>query len=144
MLSRLLTLAVLLLLLVPATPQAQDAAISETDRAAIQAVIQSQLSAFQRDDWPAAFAHASPAIQRKFGDAESFMAMVRSGYSAVYRPSETEMRALRRLDGSLVQEVLFVGPDGQAVTALYRMEQQPDGSWRIAGVLLLAAPDTTA
>jgi len=29
-----------------------------------------------------------------------------------------------------------IGPDGRGVIALYRMEEQPDGSWRIAGVTL--------
>jgi len=29
-----------------------------------------------------------------------------------------------------------IGPDGRGVIALYRMEEQPDGNWRIAGVTL--------
>jgi hypothetical protein len=36
-----------------------------------------------------------------------------------------------------------VGPDGQAVIALYVMERQPDGSWRINGVYLLQVPGET-
>jgi hypothetical protein len=31
----------------------------------------------------------------------------------------------------------LIGPDGEAATALYAMEQEPDGSWRIAGCMLL-------
>ena len=141
--KRLLLLTMFLLLVAPAS-WAQETAISPTDRTAVQAVIQSQLAAFQRDDGAAAFSYAAPAIQRKFGDAERFMAMVRSGYAAVHRPREVEMRRLRAEGDALLQEVLFVGPDGQPVLAVYRMERQADGAWRIAGVVLLAAADSTA
>jgi len=36
-----------------------------------------------------------------------------------------------------VQEVVLIGPNGQEWLALYAMEQQPDGSWKIAGVRLV-------
>jgi hypothetical protein len=32
-----------------------------------------------------------------------------------------------------VQSVELVGPDGGHYIALYRMEKQPDGSWKING-----------
>ena len=146
--KRLLCLTMLLMLAVPASwvleAGAQEAGVSVADRAAVQAVIQSQLAAFQRNDGAAAFSYAAPAIQQKFGDAESFMTMVRSGYAAVHRPQEVEMREIRAAGDALLQEVLFVGPDGQPVLAVYRMERQADGSWRIAGVVLIAAPDSIA
>jgi hypothetical protein len=42
-----------------------------------------------------------------------------------------------------LQEILVVGPDGQPVLAEYIMQRQPDGSWRINGVILLAAAGET-
>ena len=54
------------------------------------------------------------------------------------------MRDLRPEGENLLQEVLFVGPEGQPVLAIYRMERQPDGSWRIAGVVSISAPDSMA
>jgi hypothetical protein len=33
-----------------------------------------------------------------------------------------------------------IGPDGQPALALYAMERQPDGSWRIAGCTLTRPP----
>ncbi|MDB5363003.1 MAG: hypothetical protein JWO51_4300 [Rhodospirillales bacterium] len=110
------------------------------DRSAIQAVIQQQLDAFQADDGKAAFALASPGIRRQFGDADNFLAVVRQGYPMVYRPRETHFGALDEEDGQMVQKVAFVGPDGVLVTALYMMERQPDGSWRIAGCVIARAP----
>ena len=113
---------------------------SAVDRSAIQAVIQQQLDAFQADDGKAAFALASPGIRRQFGDADNFLALVRQGYPMVYRPRETRFGALDEQDGQMVQKVAFVGPDGVLVTALYIMERQPDGSWRIAGCVIARAP----
>jgi hypothetical protein len=103
--------------------------------------IESQLLAFQRDDGERAFSFASPGIRRKFANTGIFMAMVRNGYPAVYRPREVEFRDLRAEAGRLLQEVLFVGPDGRPVLAVYEMQQQPDGSWRIDGVTLARAAD---
>jgi hypothetical protein len=113
----------------------------DADQAAIRQVIESQLSAFQRDDASGAYAHASPMIQQKFGNADIFLEMVRTGYVAVYRPREVEFRDLVRRDGLIIQELFVVGPDGRPVLALYEMQRQPDGSWRINGCYFAAAPD---
>ena len=116
----------------------------DADRAAIQSVIQQQLNAFQADDGRAAFALASPGIRQQFGDPDTFMALVRQGYPMVYRPRETHFGALAEEDGRIVQKVAFVGPDGVLVTALYMMEREPDGSWRIAGCVIARTPSESA
>ena len=112
------------------------AALGAADRAAIRAVIEAQLAAFARDDAEAAFAFAAPAIQAKFGDAETFLAMVRAAYRPVWRPAETRFRALETSGARPVQEVFIVGPDGAAWIALYPMVRGPGGAWRIAGCVL--------
>ncbi len=112
--------------------------------AAIRSVIESQMAAFRIDDGPAAFAFASPGIQAQFQTPEIFMSMVKTGYAPVYRPQSVEFRELMHAAGGPVQVVHIVGPDGSAVLALYSMEQQPDGSWRIDGCTLTAAPDVGA
>jgi hypothetical protein len=131
----------LLLALVTATP-ATAQSLGDADRAAIRSVIEAQLGAFRRDDGVAAFSYASPTIRAKFRTAEIFMDMVRNGYRMVYRPREVEFREARILDGRPVQEVLFVGPDNQAVIAVYFLEQEDDGSWKIDGVYLLRSPQS--
>ncbi|HYB09738.1 MAG TPA: DUF4864 domain-containing protein [Alphaproteobacteria bacterium] len=115
-----------------------------TDQAAIRHVIESQLAAFARDDGVAAFAYASPGIQAKFGTADAFMEMVRTAYPSVYRPQTTEFRDLVAMPDGPVQKVLFVGPDGRAVLALYSMEREADGTWRISGCALAEAPAESA
>ena len=106
-----------------------------------QAVISHQLGAFQRDDGQAAFSDASPSIQQMFHDPATFMEMVKTGYLPVYRSSHVEFRDLGMIDGKLIQQVYMVGPDGVAVLALYEMQRQPDGSWRINGCSIARAPD---
>lgn len=128
----------------PARAQAPASDVPSADRAAIRGVIGAQIEAFRRDDGAAAFAFASPGIQRLFGDPDSFMRMVRGGYQPVYRPRDVVFRDLVRLSGDLVQVVEVVGPDGRRVLALYPMEQQPDGSWRIAGCQLVEPDDESA
>jgi hypothetical protein len=40
-----------------------------------------------------------------------------------------------------VQKVFFLGPDGRPALALYFMELQEDGTWKINGVRMTEAPD---
>ena len=114
---------------------------SDADQAAIRQVIQSQIAAFQKDDGPTAYGYASPTIQQKFINPEVFMEMVRTGYPAVYHPRTVEFRDLKVESGRLLQEVFVVGPDGSPALAIYEMQRQPDGSWRINGCWLTGAPD---
>ncbi|MEQ8355779.1 MAG: DUF4864 domain-containing protein [Kiloniellaceae bacterium] len=107
------------------------------DQAAILGTIRSQLDAFQADDGSRAFSYATPQLRHLFGTPANFMAMVRGGYQAVYRPQSVEFLDARIVDGKIGQAVRFVGPDGSAVIAIYTMEQQADGSWRIAAVQLI-------
>lgn len=103
---------------------------------AFEEIIETQIAAFARDDGAAAFSLASPDIQRMFGSAEQFMQMVRSSFKPVYRPRSYRFEESLLVDGQHAQPVSVIGPDGRGVIALYRMQAQKDGSWRIAGVTL--------
>ena len=129
-----------LLLLLAGAANAQDAGLSDTDRAAIRDIIGRQVEAFRRDDGDGAFGLASPNIQHMFGTSDIFMDMVRQGYQPVYRPRVFDFREIVDLNGQPAQKVHVVGPDGRPVTAVYPMTQLPDGSWRIDGCYL-QAPD---
>ena len=137
MLSRIIVMLVLF-----AAPAQAQSSVADADQARIIGVIQGQMAAFQADAAGEAFSYATPGIQRMFGTPERFMAMVRSGYQPVYRPQEVEFRELRDTAEGPVQSVLVVGPDGVAVMALYIMQQQADGTWRIAGCVLAPVDDT--
>ncbi|WP_421707783.1 DUF4864 domain-containing protein [Algihabitans sp.] len=111
--------------------------------AAIRLVIESQLEAFRRDDGAEAFSYASPSIQRRFRSAEVFMQMVQTGYPQVYRPRSVEFEDLDFAEDRAVQGIFLVGPDGRGARALYFMEMQPNGGWKIDGVQLQLLPETT-
>jgi ketosteroid isomerase-like protein len=111
-------------------------ALPSAEREAIHGVIQNQLDAFRADDAGAAFGYASPNIQGMFGNAEHFMAMVKTGYPPVYRPRSSAFGGLVEIDGLTVQKVRLVGPDGRAALALYFMEREADGTWKIDGCQL--------
>lgn len=120
------------------------AAVSPADRAAIEAVISAQIEAFRRDDGPAAYAFAAPNVQALFPTVEIFMRMVERGYAPVYRPQAVRFAETVIEGGEVVQRVLLRGPDGRAHLALYTMERQADGAWKIAAVVLIVLPETGA
>jgi len=128
----------------PAGAQIPATDVGAADRAAIRGAIAGQIAAFRRDDGVAAFGFASPGIRGMFGTPDNFMAMVRGGYRPVYRPQDVAFRELLRLGDTLIQPVAVIGPDGARALALYAMERQSDGSWRIAGCQLVDPPDEDA
>jgi hypothetical protein len=117
--------------------------VAAADRGAIRSVIGDQMAAFQRDDAETAFGFAAPNIHALFQTPENFLAMVRQGYQPVYRPSQVRFGELVRLDGQLAQLVHVVGPDGVPQLAVYFVERQPDGRWRITGCMLAVEPGAT-
>jgi hypothetical protein len=107
--------------------------------AAAQGVIRSQVEALGRDDAVAAYAYAAPAIRNMFPEADLFLFMVQHSYAPVYRHKSFEFGEARVADGQIAQRVHIVDADGQAWEALYTLEQQPDGSLKIIGCVLLKA-----
>ncbi len=112
---------------------ADEDSIDAQDRVKIQAVISSQLRAFQRDDDVIAFSYTTPTVRRKFGSPQAFMAMVRRGYETLYHHRSTQFLEAVVLEGSVVQPVRIVTVDGEVIVALFTMEQQADEDWRVSG-----------
>ena len=131
--SRFLLIATLLLGVVTLAGAAE---VSRKDSAAIRAVIQEQLDAFARDDAARAFALATPGIRARFGTPEAFLEMVRAAYPVVYRPRSVEFDASVILEGEVMQPVRMIDAEGRAWIALYPMERQANGTWRINGCQL--------
>jgi hypothetical protein len=119
--------------------QSKPAGPSAQDWRAIRHTITRQIDAFQRDDAKTAFSYAAPSVRRQFRTPHEFMSMVRTGYSAVYRP-----RAFRFLDpftvsGHVIQALEVVTQDDTVMTAYYIMERQSNGKWKIAACTLEAS-----
>ncbi|WP_104664047.1 DUF4864 domain-containing protein [Ensifer adhaerens] len=102
-----------------------------------RAIIQQQIAAFLHDDAEAAYSFASPAIRGKFPDKATFFDMVKRGYQPVYRPGNFAFGRSKVVGDQVLQEVLISAPDGKDWTAVYELLKQPDGSYKINGVMIL-------
>jgi hypothetical protein len=108
---------------------------------AIKNVIESQLNAFAADDGATAYSFAAPIVKGAFPNPDIFMSMVKRGYQPVYRNT-------KRIFGDAFQDglgrpamrVVLTGADGKRYEAIYSMEQQADGLWKIAGCVILSIP----
>jgi hypothetical protein len=120
---------------IAASAHANDASVK-----AGQAVIQQQIGAFLNDDAEAAYSFAAPAIKKKFPDRDVFFKMVQQGYQPVYKANNFAFGRSSEADdgGTVWQEVLSTGDDGKNWKALYQLERETDGSFKILGVQIVA------
>jgi len=109
------------------------------DVANAQSVIRAQEEAFRRDDAAAAYSYAAPGIRQIFPQADIFMSMVQNSYPPVYRHRSFEFGAAQSEGDRIAQRVHIVDGNGEAWEALYTLEQQSDGSFKITGCSLLKA-----
>ncbi len=127
------------------------AVLAEPDARAVRQVVQAQLDAFAADDAERAFSYASGAIRAQFGDAPTFMAMVRSGYPMVVRPAavsffqaQTEAReggaegAPATARQNVQQNVHLRDREGRLWMATYLLERQAGAGWLINGCVVVA------
>ncbi|MCC0806714.1 DUF4864 domain-containing protein [Methylobacterium sp. W2] len=119
---------------------ADDAAKSEA-----RATVERQIEAFRKDDAATAYAQAAPSIQGMFASPETFIEMVRKGYAAVYRARSFSIdRVEESGEDGLTLGMKLQDENGVDWMALYSLEKQNDGAWRINGCRLVKAPGDNA
>jgi hypothetical protein len=130
-----------LLLLLVATALPSTAAADDPADGARQ-IIEQQIEAFLKDDATAAYAFAAPGIKARYPDKNAFFDMVKKSYQPVYKPGNYAFGRSVSLKGgeTILHEVLIEGRDGKDWKAIYQLLRQPDGSYRIGGVVI--APET--
>lgn len=111
-----------------------------SDWKAIQRVIREQLQALKAGDGKKALTYAAPGIRVQLGPPENFLRMVRNGYGALLDARYTKFLEGAIIGGNTIQPLRLVLPDDTVLVALYQMEKQKNGSWRIAGCVI--APST--
>jgi hypothetical protein len=145
MTRRLTLIALSLLALISCALNLSAQSVTDAEAQEFQRVITSQLNAFNADDGAAAYGFAAPTIKRMFPSPEIFMSMVKKGYAPVYRRQSYSFgRIGNEMGGAPTQHVTIVDVNGKTWTALYAMERQPDGSWKIIGCQLVEAPGADA
>lgn len=116
---------------------------SSEANAEFKAIITQQLQAIAQDDAGSAYAQAAPNVQRIFPSPDIFMGMVKNGYPQVYRNKQYNFaEAGTDKVGRPFQRVEILGADGVRYTAIYFMEHQADGSWKISGVVITKDSET--
>ncbi|MEO6564953.1 MAG: DUF4864 domain-containing protein [Casimicrobiaceae bacterium] len=138
-LTRAVLMAMLLVPFAQATPPASHT-LPRTEWKAIEKVIEQQRSALRAGDGTRAIAFATPALRGQFGTPENFLRMVRNGYAALLDARATRFLEGAVIEGSVIQPLRLILPDNTVLVAIYQMEKQKDGHWKIAGCVL--APST--
>jgi ketosteroid isomerase-like protein len=109
---------------------------ADSAEAAVRAIVEAQVAALAAGDAEEAFSYATPDIQKRFGSAENFLAMVRLSYSALIKAEVFEVEAAEAQGQHGAVRAHVVGKDGKAFKAIYPLLRQPDGAWRIDGCYL--------
>ena len=115
-------------------------ALTQKDWTAIRKVIGEQLVALKAGDGAKAMTYAAPGIREQFGTSENFMRMVRDGYGALLAARSTQFLEGAVIEDAVVQPLRLVLPDDTVLVALYQMQRQGNGQWRIGGCWI--APST--
>ena len=124
----------------PAAPPPASETLVAAEWNAIKEVIGDQRTALMAGDADRAFSHAAPGIRAQFRTPENFLAMVRAAYDALLDTRYAEFLEGAVIDGKVIQPLRLIAPDNTVRVALYTMERQEDGRWKIAGCVL--APST--
>ncbi|MFG7487845.1 DUF4864 domain-containing protein [Methylorubrum rhodesianum] len=135
------TVASLLILVLAGLAARADDASRDTARRAARATIERQIDAFRRNDAVGAYAEAAPQIRNLFPSAETFIAMVAKGYAPVLRPRSYRFEtAQETAEDEIAQGLSLQDEAGLDWVALYTLQRQIDGQWRITGCQLKKAP----
>ncbi len=140
--KRIATIVIIAMALAAGAPSASaatppgHAALRSAEWNSIQLVIDDQLKALRAGDGAKAMSYAAPGLRQRFGTPERFMRMVREGFRPLLDARSSAFLDGAVVDGITIQPLQLVLPDSSVVVALYRMEKQRDGVWRIAGCVI--------
>jgi len=107
---------------------------------AIQRVISEQRTALIAGNDKKAFGYASPGVRAQFGNAATFVTMVQTAYAPLLTARYVEFLEGAVIDGVVIQPLRLIDADNTVRVALYSMERQRNGTWRISGCQI--APST--
>lgn len=95
-------------------------------------VIEAQLEAFKQGDGVKAFSYAAPTIQTVFGDADTFMQMVRKGYDVVLRPASVRFVKFQSDGLNAAHALQMIDQQKVLWNVYYVLQKTPDGEWKIS------------
>lgn len=124
-------LAIFALGLLLAVFQSPAKAAQTDDERDTKAVIEGQLSAFKNNDVQRAFDYAAPSIQRAFGNANNFVAMVRQNYAVVFKPASVQFIRYEGNGEFAAHALQMIDQQKVLWNVYYELQRRPQGEWRI-------------
>lgn len=132
--------AMLILLAGLALPLSSAAAVDEVsqeDQLAIKAVVASQLEALAADNADAAFALATADTRSRLRNSDTFLQIIKQQFTPIYRHQRALFSAPEVIAGRMVQIVRLTDSESSVWLAIYQMQKESDGQWKIAGCRLI-------
>ena len=126
-----LRLILLALLLLPWSATGREMTGDEALR--IRNVVQSQLEAFAADDATAAFGLATASTRAMLGTPEQFLQLVKEYYPPIYRHRRALFSQPEMFEGRVLIMVRLTAQDNVVWIAVYEMERETGGDWKIEG-----------
>ena len=116
--------------------------LTPSDQTAMRLLIEEQIAAMRADDWPGAFALASPDLQEQYGTPTALKDDVSAHYAPLPHIADVEFIDIVTFRELPTYRVILTDDDGSTTTAYYLVRRLDDGSLRIAGCVLVRARST--
>jgi hypothetical protein len=113
--------------------------LTRADQARMRQLVEAQIAAMRTDDWPGAFALASPDLQAQYGTPAAFRT---AHYAPLPAVASAEFIDIVTFRGLPTYRVTLTDGDGSMTTAYYLVRRLDDGSLRIAGCVLVRVPNS--
>ena len=103
----------------------------------IQRAVRLQLHAFSQDDAVRAFELATPSIRSQMGSPENFLRIIKEEFSPIYRNLMVIFSRPEVMGDSTIQIVRLTDSHSRVWLAIYSMERDTAGAWKIDGCQLI-------
>ena len=139
MVRRLIFMASLLAIIAMpfSTVRSIAAPLPPDDVAMIQEAIRGQLHALSEDDADSAFELTSASIRSQMGSPENFLRVIKEEYAPIYRHLGVIFSAPQALGDAIIQIVRLTDRESRVWLAIYNMQRDMIGNWKIDGCQLL-------
>ena len=105
--------------------------LSEVERNHIRAAVRGQIHALASRDADQAFSYLAPGTKDFFSDPTNFLQTLNRQMIPMMHAKRFLMAELEREALDAVQTVVLTGPKNNEWLARFKVERQPDGSWRV-------------
>jgi hypothetical protein len=110
--------------------------VTDRDVLAIRRLVRDQLAAFRAGDSPRAFEMCTEAIRSTFAEAGELMSTIESNYPALVAPRQLHFGDFLITPDGLAVLLFLVGEDLITREALYLVQRDEVGSWRVNGCMM--------